>query len=104
MDELFAAGCEMRTLSALGMAQVTVEHMVRCGWSAARPGEPRSAQIELSSELELLARELASLRGLGRPARLIVEDDRGGRWNIKKAYVIGARTHDPGLVIRLAPQ
>lgn len=34
MNEFLLAGCEVRTLSPLGMAQVTVEHMVRQGWSA----------------------------------------------------------------------
>lgn len=36
MNELVLAGCEVRTLSPMGMAQVTVEHMVRQGWIAAQ--------------------------------------------------------------------
>lgn len=34
--ELRLAGCEIRTLSPEGMAQVTVEHMVRQGWAVRR--------------------------------------------------------------------
>jgi hypothetical protein len=37
VGELREAGCEIRTLSPEGMAQVTVEHMVRTGWEAHRP-------------------------------------------------------------------
>lgn len=36
IGELRTAGCEIRTLSPEGMAQVTVEHMVREGWEARR--------------------------------------------------------------------
>ena len=38
MNELVLAGCEVRTLSPIGMAQVTVEHMVRQSWIAAPTG------------------------------------------------------------------
>lgn len=41
LNELRAAGCDVRTLSPIGMAQVTVEHMVRNGWIIA-PGPPRT--------------------------------------------------------------
>jgi hypothetical protein len=38
LREMHDAGCEMRTLSAMGMAQVTVEHMVRQGWTVREVG------------------------------------------------------------------
>lgn len=39
MTELRSAGCDIRLLSPMGMAQVTVEHMVRQGWTATPPGD-----------------------------------------------------------------
>ena len=52
------------------------------------------------------AEVLAQLAGAvdvlkGRSAGVVVEDDHGHRYQITKAYAIGARTDDPGLVIRL---
>lgn len=40
ISELREAGCEIRTLSPEGMAQVTVEHMVRQGWDVWLRPEP----------------------------------------------------------------
>jgi hypothetical protein len=37
LAELRDAGCEIRTLSPMGMAQVTVEHLVRQGWRIVPP-------------------------------------------------------------------
>lgn len=47
MNELMLSGCEIRTLSPMGMAQVTVEHMVRQGW-AASPPPPAEPDAEAS--------------------------------------------------------
>jgi hypothetical protein len=43
MNELVLSGCEIRTLSPMGMAQVTVEHMIRQGWAVWK-AEPSSIQ------------------------------------------------------------
>lgn len=57
----------------------------------------------LSPELEQLHTALTALKDHEHLACLIVEDEFGQRWSIRKAYAVGARTDDPGLVIRLAP-
>lgn len=44
MNELVQAGCEVRILSPMGMAQVTVEHMVRQGWAASPPTTETDAE------------------------------------------------------------
>ena len=55
----------------------------------------------LSPELERLHSLLAELKEHDHRAGLVIEDEFGQQWSVAKAYVIGARTDDPGLVIRL---
>ena len=60
--------------------------------------------MTLNPRLQELRDALDVLRAHAQEAGLIVEDDRGGRWAIARAYPVGARTTDPGLVLRLVQE
>lgn len=52
----------------------------------------------MSEELEAIAEGL--MQHLG---QVICEDFAGNRFRLTRAFVIGARTDDPGLVLRVVP-
>lgn len=55
----------------------------------------------MSPELELLHGLLTELKENEHSASLVVEDETGRRLSLLKAFTVGARTDDPGLVIRV---
>jgi hypothetical protein len=55
----------------------------------------------LAPEMEQLYGLLAELKEHEHRASLVVEDEDGRRLSVLKAFTVGTRTDDPGLVIRL---
>lgn len=86
LDELRSAGCDVRTLSPMGMAQVTVEHMVRTGWIIA-PGTPRPDEDESGPSPAQLGDTMTLVPGEWTPL-----DDNG-----TEIYVYGDRPVDIAL-------
>jgi hypothetical protein len=58
----------------------------------------------LTPQLQQLLEALTTLKELPQTPGVVCQDEFGGNWAIAKAFAIGSRTDDPGLVIRLQAQ
>lgn len=58
----------------------------------------------LTPQLQQLLEALTTLKELPHTPGVVCQDEFGGDWAIAKAFAIGSRTDDPGLVIRLQAQ